>query len=484
MTRMDNIARRSLTGAVPIRCRVTRPRRVRPPRFPDPMRRAHLRPGEHPRRRVKRPSSSQRDVRKPSPRADRLATHSLNALVAFGLSVVLAGACALEDGTIGVLYVGCMTRSQPFSYMRSDPLFSISFVIATLRDWAWMPENEVYRRVRLYMPRTYQDLVENFDVTVLANANRLAVGTHIDKLARGVEEGGMGLLMSGGWESYGGTGTAYPPWGDTAIGRLLPTEDVIDIWEQSGRPVFDKPDHELIHSLPWNLKDPMLANPIRWHHNPVTLKPGAEMLAHVISDGGSEDPLMVTWQLPNEARVFALTSEIHHLSCLPGPSAATQYSSPWEYAIDLGGNLMIYLDNRPVPQDVAIVHAARLEMLRVATRRSLLMGLLEFCESFGASTRRLASQIGEIDAAVAAAKPEYLQLHFEQMLDIYRSAGSLLDAVEKDAIKLKNATLAWVYAVEWLAVTATGMVCAFLLWSLMVRRALYKEVRVTALRNA
>ncbi len=386
----------------------------------------------------------------------------------------IAAGLALEDGRIGVLYVGCIARSPPFNFMRSDPLFSMSFVIATLRDWASMEMEEVYRRVRLYMPRTYQDLVSNFDVVVLANANRFAVGTHIEKLAQGVDQGGMGLLMSGGWETFGGTGTSEPPWGDTAIGQLLPTQDIIGIWDQSGRPVIDKPDHELISSLPWNFKDPNLANPMRWHHNPVTLKPGAEMLARVISDRGSKDPLMVTWQLPNRARVFALTSEIHTL---------TWYPPPWEYAIDFGSNLMIYLNNRPVPQDVALVHAARTKIFQVATRRSLLMGLLEFCESFGANTRSIVLRTAEIDAVIAAAKPQYLQLQFEEMLNVYRDVEAMLDEMERDAIKLKNATLLWVYVVEWLAVTGTALVCAFALWSLMVRRTLYREVRVTTFKN-
>jgi len=33
--------------------------------------------------------------------------------------------------------------------------------------------------------------------------------------------------------------------------------------------------------------------------------------------------------------------------------------------------------------------------------------------------------------------------------------------------------------IEWLAVTGTSMVCGFLLWLLMIRRRLYREVRTT-----
>ena len=255
---------------------------------------------------------------------------------------------ALEDGRIGVLYVGCIARSRPFWDMRSDLLFSINFVQATLRDWAgWGPVQQasegpqVYRMVRLYMPRTYNHLVENFDIIVLANANRFAVGPkYTEMLARGVREGGMSLLMSGGWESFGGS-FGRPEWGETAIGRLLPTEDVIDTWIQypSGgfQLVIDRHDHEFISSLPWEPGQRFMRE---FHHNLVKVKLGADVLAHVDSATFRDHPAFVTWDLSNETRSFAMTGEIHTLCW---------WGDPWEYAIDFGANPMIYLDRRPVP---------------------------------------------------------------------------------------------------------------------------------------
>lgn len=376
---------------------------------------------------------------------------------------------SLENGQIGVLYVGCIQRSPPFREMRSDPLFAMTFVVATLRDWAGMPIQDVHRMIRMYMPRTDRVLNEGYDVIVLANANQMAVGPHIERLARGVSEGGLGLLMSGGWESFGGTGSAEPPWGDTAIGRLLPTNDIIGVWDQSGRPTIDKPDHEYIRSIPWGINDPEFMWPVRWHHNPVTLKPGANRLAHVKSDQGRDDPLMITWDIEGN-RVFALTSEIHTLSW---------YGKPWEYAVDMGSNLMIYLDDRPVPQDIALVHAARAKMFEVETRRSLLINLLDFCESFGANTQKVRSSFDDIDEIIAAGLPEYLDLRFEDTLGTYREAEELLTEAENEALRVKNRTLMWVYLIEWLAVTGTTMACGFVLWSVMVRRKLYREVRST-----
>jgi uncharacterized membrane protein len=399
-------------------------------------------------------------------------------LLSTGPAMMPAGS-ALEDGRIGVLYIGCVARSRPFWMMRSDPMFQITFVQATIRDFMAygpmpaMTESDVHRMVRLYMPRNLDDLSNNYDVTVLFEANVHAVSPHIDKLARGTSERGLGTAMCGGWQSFGGA-AGYSPWGETSVGKLLPTEDVIGIWDESDmqRLVIDEPGNELMSSIPWDPRDPALSGPI-WHHNRVSLKQGATQLAHVVTGSGRKDPLMVTWRLPSDTRTFALTSE----SC----RLVEIFGMRWEYAYDYASNLMIYLDDRPVPQDIALVHAARDEIFKTATRRSLLLALLEFCESFGANVNPITDKIDQVDAAAGEAVPQYLDLRFEDVLDTYDTVDELLESAELEAVKLKNRTLLWVYIIEWLAVTGTSMACGFILWSLMVRRRLYREVGTTAL---
>jgi len=395
------------------------------------------------------------------------------------LSLTLPSARGLEDGRIGVLYIGSILApvSMPFWHMKSDMLFRTSFVPANLRsDWMTMGpmpaegESGVNRLVRLYMPRTYRDLVDNYDVTILSEANQHAVSPHIEKLARGVSEGGMGLLMCGGWASFGGTGNR-PPWGETVIGRLLPTEDVINVWWELPiqRMVIDDPDHEFMSSLPWD--DPVLTGPSRyiWNHNPVTLKPGASLLSHVLLGSGREDPLMATWEVPGGARTFAFTSMTYQLLTY----------ARWTYLYDLGSNLMIYLDHRPVPQDIGLVHAVRSKMLEVATRRSLLVSLLDFCESFGANTHDVIQGLGEVDRVVTEAGSWYLDLNFESTLESYNEAAELMEEIEVWAIQLKERAFLWVYIIEWLTVSGTALLCGMVLWFLMVQRRLYREVGAT-----
>ena len=60
---------------------------------------------------------------------------------------------------------------------------------------------------------------------------------------------------------------------------------------------------------------------------------------------------------------------------------------------------------------------------------------------------------------------------------------SLLREADELALRAKQTALFWVYVIEWLVVTATLLVCATVLWALMVRRRLYREVSATRIKS-
>jgi uncharacterized membrane protein len=396
----------------------------------------------------------------------------------------MTSALALEDGRIGVLYISDPIRAPGFDFMKSEPIFSMRFVAASLRGFGGWELEDVHRAIRLYMPRTFEDTTSWFDVIVLDNANRnaLSIG-HIEVLARAVKEAKLGLLMTGGSESFGGAGTAEPPWGTTAIGKLLPTEDVEDTWVMSGRLIILKEDHEYISSIPWERKSPFMT---AWHHNLVKVRQGAELLA--ISDkntfhlGGKEHPILVTWELQEGSRVFACTGEIAQSAIFLNYGGVSY--TPWEYYGDLHSNLMIYLAIRPVPQDVDLVHSVRSKAFQIMTRTSLLLNLLEFIEDFGASTQAIMRDIDETNGMIVSARQDYIELRFEQVTLVYDEIFDILEKLERQAIELKDRALLWVYLIEWLSVMGVSLLAGFLLWTLMVRRRLYKEIGTTRMVDA
>ena len=392
---------------------------------------------------------------------------------------LLSVSWALDDGRIGVLYISDPMRAPGFNFMRTEPIFSLTFVTASLRGFGGWEIEDVRRAIRLYLPRNYQDIISRFDVIVLDNANRDALtDKQIGLLARGVREAGVGLLMTGGDESFGGHN--YPPWGQTAIGSLLPTEDVEQIWVVPGRLVITEEDHEFISSIPWERRAPFMEG---WQHNLVTVKLGAQLLAHADCTnyyiGGETHPLLITWEMPEGSRVFACTGEVGLMAIYLSYRGVNYV--PWDYYGDFSSNLMIYLAKRPVPQDVDLVHTARSKVFETRTRISLLLNLIEFIEGFGAKTNGLMRSFDAVNDMIASSMGIYIDLRFEDVLEAYGDIDKVLEDIEEEAIDLKNRALLWVYIIDWLAVTATGLIAGFVLWSVMVRRRLYREVGATRL---
>jgi len=75
----------------------------------------------------------------------------------------------------------------------------------------------------------------------------------------------------------------------------------------------------------------------------------------------------------------------------------------------------------------------------------------------------------------------YLDQAYDSVLERIAQVREKLSALSADAVKLKDQTMLWVYLVEWLAVSVTSLVCGVALWTLMVKRKVYREVRLTRL---
>ena len=82
---------------------------------------------------------------------------------------------------------------------------------------------------------------------------------------------------------------------------------------------------------------------------------------------------------------------------------------------------------------------------------------------------------------MAGARAVYIELRFDEVLEAYHKIRRTLDDLEEQAIELKERTLLWVYVIEWLVVSGTSLAAGFILWSVMVRRRLYREIGVTRL---
>ena len=153
----------------------------------------------------------------------------------------------------------------------------------------------------------------------------------------------------------------------------------------------------------------------------------------------------------------------------------------WEYLPDFVANLMLYCDKRSIPKDLDLVHTVRMRLSTLSYRRMIIISLVDFIEKFGANPAATLQAIKGVDETRRQADQLYLNQDFAQALETTDRALDLMDEAEVIAERSKAGALLWVYVSEWLIVTGTLLICGFMMWTLMVRRRLYRDVASTRL---
>jgi len=372
-----------------------------------------------------------------------------------------------ETGRIRLLYIGDATNTRnPVYIYKSDPTFQPTLIPAC-RDVllnAGLSIDDIRRYMRQYMPKTYRQLVSSFDSIILSDVCVLNFRPEeIDWMERCVREEGVGLAMVGGFESFGGHN--YPGWGGTPVASALPVEFEADKIAKGGsyKLAVAKPDDELMKPLPWKSAPPFSGL------NIVTDKDGAQELATAVGMTNSY-PLIVQWRY-GEGRTLAFTPD-----WTPGWGADF---CQWEYYLDFASSMAMYISRVPVPQNIALVHLNRQLFYSLQNRKALLASLFEFVDKFGARTSRLEDEVAGAEELVKEAGEAYVRQDYPEALRLLQEADHRYDQIEADALKLKDRAMMWVYIVEWLAVLGTSLVTGVVLWAVMVRRRLYREVETT-----
>ena len=383
-------------------------------------------------------------------------------LLLFVNSAESAGKRDPGTGRIKVLYVGEPTGLSPYPMFEADPLILPYPVKASTVVFSF----EIARRsMRQYMPRTYNDL-SSYQVFILSDANAgVFTASQLKWYTDAVRDKGSGLVMIGGNEAFGGRG-GQTSWGTTSVEQVLPVESLNDQWIDGTVEIIE-PDHPFIASLPIG---PGLDWMRKYDGNKVRLKTGALELAKMVPMTTESVPFWATWRI-EEGRTFAIAGDWT-------PAGGVVFMR-WEYYGDFAVNLMLYLSDNDLPDDLETMHQARSQFLEYRSDKAYLLNIMEFGEKFGANMIPVGEIIGEADAIHKEAMQAYLDLNLQKSLELLdKSLGTLSDGVEK-AINLKDQAMVWIFVIEWTAVTGTFSICGFVLWTLMVRRRLYKEIAST-----
>jgi len=183
--------------------------------------------------------------------------------------------------------------------------------------------------------------------------------------------------------------------------------------------------------------------------------------------GGSDGGL--TWVFADEYNVLWW-----------GLSSTARGNNP--YGIDLVTNLVLYSLDRPLISDIFSRREGRRLISTFGSQKLLVLSMMEWADNFGANILELSDRISLLEEEVEVALVDYLEQDYPSCISRMGSTELGILEITEDAVALKDEALIWVYISEWLVVTSTSMLAGFVLWTLMVRRRLYRSMGTTRVR--
>jgi len=360
-------------------------------------------------------------------------------------------------GRIRILYLGDAWGSlSPVQYLNLDPMLVVTPVPASQGHMGGIAD--MGRYLRVYLPRTYNDLVLSQDLIVLSDTIAFIYKPyHLNWFRDSVIQGGKAMVMAGGREIQTGD------WPGKPVEEALPVN-----WNPAGL-TYERP----FRALPTDVQSPFLDSlpfetlPYYTGLNVASTKEGSQLL---LQADVHDYPVVAYWEVGQGSGL------VHTPDWTP---AWVGEVWNWEYYPDFVCNMLYLAARAEIPPDPLLIHRIREGFYQLSIQRGVVTGLAEFVDTFGANTRVLEDELSEIDEIRRDAMSTYIRQDYEAVLEIVQEAREKLDDAVDLAMELKDRALLWIYITEASAVTATSLICGVILWTLMIKRRLYREVGIT-----
>jgi hypothetical protein len=146
-------------------------------------------------------------------------------------------------------------------------------------------------------------------------------------------------------------------------------------------------------------------------------------------------------------------------------------------------NMMYWLAQRELIGDIEVFHRVKGNFGEFRSRMLVLISLLDFIDKFGANIENVQGEMIGLDELYDRASDHYLEGEFVECEAVILDALEQFSMVEDMVRREKERALMWVYIIEWFVATSTLFISGFVLWTLMVKRRLYREIDATRLRS-
>jgi hypothetical protein len=373
-----------------------------------------------------------------------------------------------------------MARDSRFPYLnrllQSEP--AVDFSIILTRDKS-LPDSELLKLIRLYFPRTYEDF-RKYDVMILAQPTYylftpkqdLWIHDSVTEGAGGINDGSVFSQIPGipeAWSS-GSAWQAFPNDAPAVTAEHVswaPKQSYsVEINEASVNPVLKV-------FIPFRVEEVQASAVSRL----VIPRQGSEVLAWQLGNYAGKEPFLAAWEY-EDGRAMTIGEQIPG-GWLRYPKGITGEN---RYSPEIMMNMIFWLAGTELIDDVEVFHRVKTDFSEFRTRIAVLISLKEFIDRFGANTDRIDEEIIPLEEIYSRAADQYLEHRFVDSEDTIGSALARLPQVEGVAREEKERALLWVYIIEWLISSSAFFISGFILWTLMVRRRLYRSVRTTKLR--
>jgi len=355
----------------------------------------------------------------------------------------------------------CANNQIALDLISAEPRFVLSRAVPCCLQY--LSTGDAKRFARIYLPRSYDSLYEGTDVLVFHDFSpEVLPPSHLDWFQRGVEEG-IGLCLIE-FANRAATYSGMNLWPEVKFyqvfaGDLVPNQIDAAMGRQYYRVVQEGPLLALPGVERWNMN---------WGaHGDLAARAGTTVWA-VWRDRGT--PALLSRRY-GEGMVV---QPDHGWDTIPEDT-----KRQWVYFPDYIFNHLTFVADSRFPDDLELVHRARVAFIRYREEKAMALLVLGFIEKFGANPSAFEQRIGEMDADHEEAEDLYVDLRVGESLEIMQDLLGRFESMGDDMMRARDRALLWVFVTEYLVVAATCMGCGFALWTLMVKRKLYREAEAT-----
>jgi hypothetical protein len=383
-------------------------------------------------------------------------------LVSLSLSVCHSQA---GRGNLRIFFVGeVIAGNQAFlDWIRAEPFFLLTTVPCDLQ---WLSKQEARRFARMYLPRSLDRLREEQDVMFFEDFSPTVLPLSFLEWSMAAIEEGMGLALIE-FAHWAGSND-IPIWMGLDFYGVFPADTALNIIPANMGRTYYRVEHQggpvdlpRMESFPMNTAK----------HGDIRPRAGSVVEA---AWRGRGMPAMVT-STYGKGPTLQLD---HGWDNIPGGTR-----SSYEYLPDYIFNQVAFVGGIPLPEDFSLVHVTRTSFVAYSGRKRATLAVIDFVERFGADTTGVAGRLDSMDDQHQLAKQLYLQGEYQASGDqLFELLDEFTD-LEADLLRARDRAFFWIYLAEWTAVVGVGMACGVTLWTLMVRRRLYRETSTTKHRG-